>query len=473
MTRPSVLLLLCLSLLLPMPAVARLAGPLQAVPAAKVRDLVEIRSSRVLRVLVNQSRNSSGEVEGQAIGVEYHRLRAFEQYLNGHARDGQEISLKIIPKGKDQLIGALQRGEGDLVAPGELLDLQPGHAISTSQPIASNIPLVLVGIKGERSYTRLEQLSGKTLALPTGSAAGDAVSQINQRLALHKLPPVNVEWVDPSLAVEDVLEMVQGGIFHLTIVEQPIAERWGKILPKLRLDRKVLISEPGEEFWFVRRDASMLRASIDRFLLTYKKPSDQDVAFLRIYRRLYQVHYPLAKANRQRLEKLRPVLQKHAAAQGMDWLNLAALAFKESGLQPSPRSGGAPTGLMQITPAAAQRVGVNNIQELDANVQAGAKYLAMIRRKFFASPKLNERERMAFVLAAYNIGPERVQGMRAEARRRGLNPNQWFFQVERIAMEQVGMGPVSYVNSVNKYYLAFDRERESLEPQGQQVVTRK
>ena len=473
MTRPSVLLLLCCSLLLPMPALARLAGPLQAVPTTQVRDLAAIRSSRVLKVLVNQSRNSSGEVQGQAIGVEYHRLRAFEQYLNGHARDGQEITLKIIPKAKDQLLGALQRGEGDLVAPGELLDLQSGHAVSTSEPIASNIPLILVGIKGERRYTKLEQLSGKTLALPTGSAAGDAISQINQKLALHKLAPVKVEWVDPSLAVEDVLEMVQGGIFHLTIVEQPIAERWGKILPKLRFDRQVLISEPGEEYWFVRRDASMLRASIDRFLSTYKKPSDEDVAFLRIYRRLYQVHYPLAKADRQRLEKLRPVLQKHADAQGMDWLNLAALAFKESALQPETGSGGGPTGLMQITPSAAQRVGVNNIQNLDANVQAGAKYLAMIRRKFFSSPKLNERERMAFVLAAYNMGPERVQGMRAEARRRGLNPNQWFFQVERIAMEQVGMSAVSYVNSVNKYYLAFDRERESLEPQGQKVASRK
>ncbi len=473
MIRPSVLLLLCCSLLLPMPAVARLAGPLQAVPAAKVRDLGEIRSSRELRVLVNQSRNSSGEVQGQAIGVEYHRLRAFEQYLNGHARDGQEVTLKIIPKAKDQLLGALQRGEGDLVAPGELLDLQPGHAVSSSEPIASNIPLVLVGIKGERRYTRVEQLSGKTLSLPNGSAAGDAVSQINSKLALHKLAPIKIEWVDPSLAVEDVLEMVQGGIFHLTIVEQPIAERWGKILPKLRFDKQVLISDPGEEFWFVRRDASMLRASIDRFLTTYKKPSDQDVAFLRIYRRLYQVHYPLAKADRQRLEKVRALLQKHADAQDMDWLNLAAQAFKESGLQPSARNSDGPTGLMQITPSAAQRVGVNNIQDLDANVQAGAKYLALIRRKFFASPKLNERERMAFVLAAYNIGPERVQGMRAEARRRGLNPNQWFFQVERIAMEQVGMGPVSYVNSVNKYYLAFDRERESLEPQGQKVVSRK
>ena len=473
MIRPSVLLLLCCSLLLPMPADARLAGPLQAVPAAKVRDLSDIRSSRVLRVLVNQSRNSSGEVQGQSIGVEYHRLRAFEQYLNGHARDGQEITLKIIPKAKDQLLGALQRGEGDLVAPGELLDLRPGYAVSTSAPVSSNVPLLLVGIKGERRFTRLEQLSGKTLALPTGSAAGDAVSQINQKLALRKLAPVKIEWVDPSLAVEDVLEMVQGGIFHLTIVEQPIAERWGKILPKLRFDRQVLISEPGEEFWFVRRDASMLRASIDRFLVGYKKPSDQDVAFLRTYRRAYRVHYPLAKANRQRLEKLRPVLQKHAEAQGMDWLNLAALAFKESSLQPNARSGSGPTGLMQITPSAAQRVGVDNIQSLDANVQAGAKYLALIRRKFFSSPKLNERERMAFVLAAYNMGPERVQGMRAEARRRGLNPNQWFFQVERIAMEQVGMGAVSYVNSVNKYYLAFDRERESLEPGGQKVVSRK
>ncbi|MDO7895473.1 transglycosylase SLT domain-containing protein [Pseudomonas citrulli] len=472
MTRPQALLLLCCSLLMPIPADARLPGPVQVVAPGTVRDLAQIRSSRVLKVLVNQSRNSSGEVQGQPIGVEYHRLRAFEQYLNGHARDGQEITLKIIPKAKDQLLGALQRGEGDLVAPGELLD-QAGHAVSPSDPIRSDVPLLLVGIKGEKRYSRVEQLSGKTLALPNGSAAGDAVSQINQKLALLKLPPVKVEWVDPTLAVEDVLEMVQGGIFHLTIVEQPIAERWGKILPKLRFDRQVLIGEPGDEYWFVRRDAAMLRASIDRFLATYKVPDNQDAAFLRIYRRLYQVHYPLARADRQRLEKLRPVLQKHAEAQGMDWLNLAALAFKESALQPSARGGGGPTGLMQITPSAAQRVGVDNIQNLDANVQAGAKYLAMIRRKFFASPKLNERERMAFVLAAYNMGPERVQGMRAEARRRGLNPNQWFFQVERIAMEQVGMGAVSYVNSVNKYYLAFDRERESLEPAGQKVALRK
>ncbi|MNS97867.1 membrane-bound lytic transglycosylase F [compost metagenome] len=129
--------------------------------------------------------------------------------------------------------------------------------------------------------------------------------------------------------------------------------------------------------------------------------------------------------------------------------------------------------MMQITSSAAQRVGVSNISNVDGNVRASARYMALIRRKFFSSNQLNERERMAFTLAAYNLGPERVQAMRAEARRRGLNGNQWFFQTERIAMEQVGMGPVSYVNSVNKYFLAFDRERESLEPQGRKVAGRK
>lgn len=473
MIRTVLLIVLSAALLLAVPAHARLPGPQQAVPAAKVRDLAQIRSSRELRVLVNQSRNSSGEVKGQSVGVEYHRLRAFEHYLNARARDGQEIRLKIIPRAKEQLIGALQRGEGDLAAPGELLDASAVRGVSASDPVVDQVPLVLVGKKGARVYRNVEQLSGKTLALTSASAAGDTLHEINQKLALRKLAPIKIEWVDPSLAVEDVLEMVQAGVFALTVVEQPIALRWAKVMPKLHVQRQVHLSEPEAMRWYVRRDAAMLHASIDRFLQDYRPPANQDAEFERIYRRLYKVHYPLAQANRQRLEKLRPVLQRHAQAQNLDWLNLAALAFKESSLNPAARGAGGAHGLMQITPSAAQRVGVSDIASVDGNVQASARYLALIRRTFFSSPRLNERERMAFVLAGYNLGPERVQAMRGEARRRGLNPDQWFFQVERIALEQVGMGPVSYVNSVNKYFLAFDRERGVLEPPARQTAKRK
>ncbi len=459
------LLALCLLLLLPLSAAARLAGPPEVARPATARDLATIRSSGELRVLVNQSRNSSGEVKGQSIGVEYHRLRAFEQFLNRGAADGRSLRLKLIPRAKDQLLAALQRGEGDLIAPGEMLSLRKGTRVRASAPIRRQVPLILVTRQGERRYQNLEQLSGRSIALAAGSAAGEALGQLNQRLLHDKRAPIVIEWVDPSLAVEDVLEMVQAGIYSVTVVEQSIAERWAKVMPRLRLERHLPVGPAGDLRWFLRPDAPMLAASIDRFLKEYRSPDDQDAVFQRVYRRLYRVHYPLGRNERLRLEKLRPLLQKHAAQQQLDWLALAAVAFKESSLNPAARGAGGATGLMQVTPVAARAVGVSDIGVPDNNVLAGAKYLAMIRRNYFSSPQLNERERLAFVLAAYNMGPNRVQSLRAEAKRRGLNPNQWFFQVERIAMEQMGMGVVSYVSSVNKYYLAYDRSRYLLEPQ--------
>lgn len=442
-------------------ASARLAGPPEGWAAGgAARDLAAVRASGQLRVLVNQSRNSSGEARGEPIGVEYRRLRAFEQYLNRTARDGREVRLKLIPLPKEQLLPALLRGEGDLVAPGELLPLRRGMAVRATAPIRRDVPLVVVSRQGNRRYQRVEQLAGRSLALPAGSAAREALQKVNAGLKA----PIVADWQDPTLAVEDVLEMVHAGILPMTAVELPIAERWAKVLPRLRIDRHLQLSKQDDMSWYVHREAPSLRASIDRFLHDYRAPADQDAAFLRVYRRLYKVHNPLGRTERQRLERVRPALMRHGRAQSLDWLLLAALAFKESTLNPAARGAGGASGLLQITPAAARSVGVGNIASLDGNVQAGAKYLAMIRRRYFASSQLNERERMAFVLAAYNLGPQRVQSLRAEARRRGLNPNQWFFQVERVAAERLGMGVVSYVNSVNKYHLAFSRERYRLEP---------
>lgn len=472
--RRALLYLLCWLAVLPLPASARLGGLAENLPhSAAVRDLADIRKSGELRVLVNQSRNSSGEIKGQAIGLEYHRLQAFTQYLNDQSNNERKLRLKLIPRSKDQLLAALQRGDGDLVAPGELIDAHAGQGVSASAAIRSDVPIVIVGNRGNRHYRKLEDMTGKVLVLPRGSAASEALREVNQRLAARKQAPIDVQWADPSLAVEDVLEMVQAGVYPWTAVEQPIAERWIRVLPKLRIERHLVLAREADISWFVRRDAPALRASIDRFLVGYRSPADQDAVFQRVYRRIYKVRDPLVRADRQRLERVKPVLRKHGQQQNLDWLYLAAVAFKESTLNPSARGAGGATGLMQITPAAARSVGVGNIQALDNNVRAATLYMARIRRQFFSSKQLEEHERMAFVLAAYNLGPQRVQGLRAEARRRGLNPNQWFFQVERVAMEQLGMGVVSYVNSVNKYYLAYEQERDVLDPPAGKMSARK
>lgn len=163
--------------------------------------------------------------------------------------------------------------------------------------------MTLVGRKGERSFSKVEQLSGRTVALTSASAAGPLIQQVNQQLALRKRPPIKVEWVDSTLAVEDVLEMVQAGIYHLTVVEQPIARRWARVMPRLRLDSRVRLGPPQAMRWYVGRDAPQLLATVDHFLRGYRAPDNQDAAFERIYRRQYRVHNPLASKDRQRLAR--------------------------------------------------------------------------------------------------------------------------------------------------------------------------
>jgi membrane-bound lytic murein transglycosylase MltF len=58
-------------------------------------------------------------------------------------------------------------------------------------------------------------------------------------------------------------------------------------------------------------------------------------------------------------------------------------------------------------------------------------------------------------LASYNAGPARVRQLRAEAERRGLDPNVWFGNVERIASEKIGRETVQYVSNIYKYYVAY------------------
>ena len=60
---------------------------------------------------------------------------------------------------------------------------------------------------------------------------------------------------------------------------------------------------------------------------------------------------------------------------------------------------------------------------------------------------------MAF--AAYNAGPGRLRQLRREAAQRGLNPNVWFGNVERVASERIGRETVTYVSNIYKSYVTY------------------
>ena len=57
--------------------------------------------------------------------------------------------------------------------------------------------------------------------------------------------------------------------------------------------------------------------------------------------------------------------------------------------------------------------------------------------------------------ASYNAGPGRLRQLRIDTEKKGLNPNIWFGNVERVASERIGRETVTYVSNIYKYYIAY------------------
>ena len=127
--------------------------------------------------------------------------------------------------------------------------------ISRSRPVVRDVALVVVGRQGGPRYQRARSaLRSAVSRLPRqcGRAGVGAAEQAadGAQAGAHR------RRVDPTLAVEDVLEMVHAGVYPATVVEQTIAQRWAKVMPKLRIEQHPT-REKTSMHWFVRKDASM------------------------------------------------------------------------------------------------------------------------------------------------------------------------------------------------------------------------
>ncbi len=94
------------------------------------------------------------------------------------------------------------------------------------------------------------------------------------------------------------------------------------------------------------------------------------------------------------------IFQEAAQTYGVDVNLLLAIAKQESGFDASATSSSGAQGIMQLMPATAESLGVEDAYDVYENIMGGAKYISQLLERYDGDVEL--------ALAAYTAGPDNV-----------------------------------------------------------------
>lgn len=425
-----------------------------------IGDLDEIRERRTLRVLVSHNRTNFFDTKKGKRGIEHDLIMAYERYLNrGPREERYKTHVVFLAHPFDQLFTELLSGRGDIIAAGLTITPERNSFLDFTKPYIQNVNEVLISGQNAPKIERLEDLSGQMVVVVANSSYLVHLKIFNQFLGLHSLEPIEIIQADPILESEDILEMVNAGIYPYTVVDNHIAEIYKSIMPNINIQEEVVFHYGGEIAWAINPNQPKLKSSLNEFIQSYAKPGR--LLGNSVYKKYFKNTYWIQKADLMteldRVECLSYYLQLYAEFYEFDWYLIAAQAYQESNFNQKLTSHAGATGIMQIKPstASSKNVGIKNIKLLENNIHAGVKYLAFLRDQYFSGDEYSEEDKINFSLAAYNAGPARVRKMQRKAESMGLDPKKWFYNVEVVARNTIGHETVDYVAKIQKTKIAL------------------
>jgi membrane-bound lytic murein transglycosylase MltF len=421
-------------------------------------DLDAMVKRRLVRVLTVQSPILYFVDKGREVGMTYEAVMAFEKQLNQSLGNRTVlVHCVMVPVPRDQLIAGLLDGRGDVAAAMLTVTPERRKRVAFTRPLASGVREVLVNGPGTPPIESLEELSGREVFIRPSSAYAERIRKLNARLATLGKPPVSTDPAPETLEDGDVLEMVAAGLAPATVVDEVTADLYLQVFPTLRKNPGIA-SPPGEIAWAFRKGSPRLEKALNRFVEHNKQGTLAGNVVINRYLKAAQwIKNARSDEDRRRFEATIGTFKKYAKQFDLDYLLMVAQGYQESGLDQSKKSRAGALGVMQVLPSTARdkNVNVRDITTLEGNIHAGLKYNRWMMDNFYNEPGISRLDKMLFSFASYNAGPSRIAGLRREARKSGLDPNKWFYNVELVAARRIGRETVTYVANIQKYYLAY------------------
>jgi membrane-bound lytic murein transglycosylase MltF len=300
---------------------------------------------------------------------------------------------------------------------------------------------VLVSGPGAPPVATLEDLSGKKVNVRQASSYHESLIALNEKLSSANKPPVQIVTMPDALEDEDMLEMLNAGLFDFAVVDSWKAKLWAEVASNLKVREDIVLRKGGTIGWAIRKKSPKLQAEIEGF---YKTASQQGLIESRLAG-YHETYREIAKSYTgpasQRFEGAVTMFRKYGKQYPFNSLMLVDAGFDESQL-------GSAAGKPETT---ATKGG----GDFERNVEAATQYVDQLMSQHFADAKFSEVDRTMFTFASYKAGPDKIASMRTEAAKRGLDPNQWFNNVELVTAEKLGLANTAYVRNILKYNVAY------------------
>lgn len=437
-----------------------------------IGDLDAIKERRILRVLVSYNRTNFFHTPRGDRGIEHDLMKELEKYMNrGPRKKRYKTHIVFLARPFEKLIPDLLAGYGDIVASGLTVTPERANFVDFTEPYITNIQEILISNRNVAAPKTLQELSGKQIIVVSNSSYIIHIERMNQALGQLGLPSIEIIKADPLLEAEDLLEMVNAGLFDYTVVDSHIAEIYQNIFSNIRLQENFIFHHGGNIAWAINQNLPKLKHTLNQFVTKYARPGKLlgNSLYKKYFKNPFWIKQPLSLNALDDNPCLQYYFEKYAEFFDFDWYLIAAQAHQESGFKQKLVSHAGAVGIMQIKPSTAKSkiVNVPNVYKLENNIFAGIKYLAFIRDYYFSKPEYSKEDRINFTLAAYNAGPGRIRRLQRLAEKKGLDPHKWHYNVEVIARQKIGHETVDYVTKIQKTKIALKLSKELAEQKHQ------
>jgi membrane-bound lytic murein transglycosylase MltF len=445
----------------PTPAPAKTPRRLAIANKKWTGDFDKLLERRMIRVFAPYSRSLYFNDKGRERGLAAELVRDWERYINfKYAKElgKRPLTIYIAPATRDKLLPDLAEGLAD-VAIGNLTVTEEREKIvdfvAGDEGRKAISEVVVTGPKSPELKT-LDDLSGKRVHVRKASSYYESLEKLNEKLGSDKKPPVELHLVPDGLEDEDLMEMLDAGLIELLVVDDWKARMWAQVLPKIKVRNDLVLRQNARTGWAIRKDSPKLRAEIDDFFRNWAMKQGVMTYRMNVYmRKVKELKDPTRSAEYKRFQQTLGFFQKYGKKYGFDPLMLAAQGYQESQLNQQARSHVGAIGIMQLMPDTGAQMKVGDIHVAEANIHAGAKYMDQLMSTYFSDAHFSEGNRPLFAFASYNAGPGNIAKCRAEAQKRGLDPDKWFNNVEIVVARKIGTETTAYVRNIYKYYVAY------------------